>query len=63
MTTMPSTDVQNTSSRPEDILLEVNHLKMYFPVTTGLIFQRAVAQIKAVDDVSLTCAEARLWAW
>jgi oligopeptide transport system ATP-binding protein len=25
---------------------------MYFPVTSGLIFQRAVAQIKAVDDVS-----------
>ncbi|MDE2843721.1 MAG: ABC transporter ATP-binding protein [Chloroflexota bacterium] len=25
---------------------------MYFPVTAGIIFQRAVAQIKAVDDVS-----------
>ncbi|MDA0734433.1 MAG: ATP-binding cassette domain-containing protein [Chloroflexi bacterium] len=53
MTTMPSTIGQhNLSSRGEDILLEVNHLKMYFPVTSGLIFQRAVAQIKAVDDVS-----------
>ncbi|PKB56953.1 MAG: peptide ABC transporter substrate-binding protein [SAR202 cluster bacterium Casp-Chloro-G3] len=50
---MPSTIGQhNLSSRGEDILLEVNHLKMYFPVTSGLIFQRAVAQIKAVDDVS-----------
>lgn len=52
MTTMPSADLHNASSRGEDILLEVNHLKMYFPVTAGLIFQRAVAQIKAVDDVS-----------
>lgn len=53
MTTMPSTIGQhNLSSRGEDILLEVNHLKMYFPVTSGLIFQRSVAQIKAVDDVS-----------
>ena len=34
------------------ILLEVKNMKMYFPVTSGLIFQRKVADIKAVDDVS-----------
>ena len=33
-------------------LLEVKNLKMYFPVTSGLIFQRKVADIKAVDDVT-----------
>ena len=54
MTTMPSPDVQNTSSRDEDVLLQVNNLKMYFPVTSGLIFQRAVAQIKAVDNVTFS---------
>ena len=54
MTTMPSPNVQNTSSGDEDVLLQVNNLKMYFPVTSGLIFQRAVAQIKAVDDVSFS---------
>ena len=27
---------------------------MYFPVTAGIIFQRTVAEVKAVDDVSLT---------
>ena len=54
MTTMPSPDVQNTASADEDVLLQVNNLKMYFPVTSGLIFQRAVAQIKAVDDVSFS---------
>jgi ABC-type oligopeptide transport system ATPase subunit len=27
---------------------------MYFPVTSGLFFQRAVAHIKAVDDVSFS---------
>ena len=27
---------------------------MYFPVTSGVIFQRKVADIKAVDDVSFT---------
>jgi len=35
-----------------DVLLEVNNLKMYFPVTAGIIMQRTVAEIKAVDDVS-----------
>ena len=35
-----------------DVLLEVSSLKMYFPVTSGMIFQRKVAEIKAVDDVS-----------
>lgn len=51
---MPSPDVQNTPSPDEDILLQVNNLKMYFPVTSGLIFQRAVAQIKAVDNVTFS---------
>jgi oligopeptide transport system ATP-binding protein len=36
----------------EDILLQVRHLRMYFPVTSGAIFQKQVAEIKAVDDVS-----------
>ncbi len=34
-----------------DILLEVKNLKMYFPVTAGLL-RRKVADVKAVDDVS-----------
>lgn len=35
-----------------EILLEVKNLKMYFPVTSGVLFQRKVADVKAVDDVS-----------
>jgi peptide/nickel transport system ATP-binding protein len=34
-----------------DTLLEVNNLKMYFPVTQG-IFRRKVGDVKAVDGVS-----------
>ena len=34
------------------MLLDVKHLKMYFPVTSGVVFQRTVGQVKAVDDVS-----------
>ncbi len=35
-----------------DVLLSVENLKVYFPVTAGLIFQRKVADIKAVDGIS-----------
>ena len=43
---------QNGSS--QDNLVEVQNLKMYFPVMSGVIFQRKVADIKAVDDVSFS---------
>ncbi len=33
-------------------LVEVRHLKKYFPITRGIIFQRRIGDIKAVDDVS-----------
>lgn len=35
-------------------LLEVKELKMYFPVTKGIIIQRHVADVKAVDGISFT---------
>ncbi len=37
-----------------DILVNVQNLKMYFPVTSGLIFQRKIADVKAVDGVSFS---------
>ena len=61
MTTMPETPVLDTAAAPpangaadSDVLIEVKNLKMHFPVTSGLLFQRAVAYVKAVDDVSFT---------
>jgi peptide/nickel transport system ATP-binding protein len=39
------------NSMPDEILLEVKNLKMYFPMTKGLL-RRKVADVKAVDDVS-----------
>ncbi|CAI8011738.1 Glutathione import ATP-binding protein GsiA, partial [Geodia barretti] len=44
----------STPTGQDDTLLEVRGLKMYFPVTSGILFQRAVAYIKAVDDISFT---------
>jgi oligopeptide transport system ATP-binding protein len=35
-----------------DVLLQVKDLKMYFPITQGIIFQRHIGDIKAVDGVS-----------
>ena len=39
------------SSSPNDTILEVESLKMYFPVLRGLL-RRKVADVKAVDDIS-----------
>ncbi len=53
MTTMP--DTQAAGSAPgadSDIILDVRDLKMHFPVTSGIILQRTVAQIKAVDGIT-----------
>ena len=33
-------------------LIKLSNVKMYFPVRSGIIFQKKVADIKAVDDVS-----------
>ncbi|MBI2755566.1 MAG: dipeptide ABC transporter ATP-binding protein [Chloroflexi bacterium] len=38
----------------EQDLLRVENLKMYFPITKGLILQRQVGWVRAVDDISFT---------
>ena len=35
-----------------EVLIEVKNLKMYFPVIEGILFQKAIAHVKAVDDIS-----------
>jgi oligopeptide transport system ATP-binding protein len=40
------------AQRPGDNLVQARDLKMYFPVTSGIIFQRKVADVKAVDGVT-----------
>jgi oligopeptide transport system ATP-binding protein len=37
-----------------NLLLKVQDLKMYFPITQGIIFQRHVGDIKAVDGISFS---------
>ena len=45
------TPVTNDSTQP---LLDVQNLKMHFPITRGIIFQRQVGAIKAVDGLNFT---------
>ena len=54
MTTLPTESNTGNTSTQENVLVEVNNLKMHFPVTSGLLFQREVAQVKAVDDISFS---------
>jgi len=54
---MSQTDTQtNGGTAKGETLLEVKNMKMYFPVTSGIIFQKKVADVKAVDNVSFTIA-------
>src|SRR5258708_37713638 len=39
--------------KPREVVLKVRGLKKYFPISSGLIIQRAVGAVKAVDDVSI----------
>ena len=43
-----------TVTTASDILVDVEDLQMYFPVTAGLLFQRKVADVKAVDGISFS---------
>jgi oligopeptide transport system ATP-binding protein len=50
------TTEQETQPKPAgpsgDVLVQARDLKQYFPVTSGILFQRKVADVKAVDGVS-----------
>lgn len=48
-----STEVFHHRQLDNENLLEVKNLKMYFPVTKGIL-KRKVADVKAVDDVSFS---------
>src|SRR6266496_4418316 len=37
----------------EDVLLRADHVKKYFPIREGIVLQREIARVHAVDDVSL----------
>ncbi|GBD22990.1 Oligopeptide transport ATP-binding protein OppF [bacterium HR29] len=54
MSQQASTAPAAANAQKGDVLLEVRDLKVYFPVTAGIIFQRKVADVRAVDGISFT---------
>jgi len=44
-------------------LVEVNDLKKYFPITRGVVIQRRIGNIKAVDGVSFVIHKWETWGW
>src|SRR5690349_210683 len=51
VSTLPQTQTP-TASGSREVLLGVKNLKKHFPISSGIIFQRQVGAVKAVDDVS-----------
>jgi peptide/nickel transport system ATP-binding protein len=49
---------ERDSSNEEDVLLQVEGLKVYFPIRKGF-FQRTVGHVKAVDGVNLKIAKGK----
>ena len=57
MTTETSEQATTPETAPEtarssEYLVDIQQLKMYFPVTAGFLIQRKVADVKAVDGIS-----------
>ena len=46
------TDEQTPASTNGDALLQVRNLVKHFPITRGIIFQKQIGAVKAVDDIS-----------
>jgi oligopeptide/dipeptide ABC transporter ATP-binding protein len=52
-----TTEASSPAAAPRPVggpLLEVEQLKVYFPIRRGIILERHVGDVRAVDDVSLT---------
>jgi oligopeptide transport system ATP-binding protein len=49
---MTGADLDSSASRNREPLLVVKNLKKYFPIKEGLLFDRTVDYVRAVDDVS-----------
>ncbi|MGI5212902.1 ABC transporter ATP-binding protein [Plantactinospora sp. CA-290183] len=56
------TDGNETGAAPRDgNLVEVRDLKVHFPITRGVIFDRVVGHVKAVDGVDLSIPRGRTY--
>ncbi len=45
-------ETNGTQPAHDEVLVRVDDLRMYFPITKGVLVQRHVADVKAVDGIS-----------
>ena len=50
--TIAESGAEVTAGQDGEVLLRVEHLTKYFPIRRGIVFQREVGRVHAVDDVS-----------
>jgi len=55
------TNTSTNGASTTDALIRVNRLKKHYPVTKGVIFQRAVGTVKAVDGVTFEIPEGQTY--
>lgn len=46
--------VETATAVANDTLIEVRDLKMHFPLTQGIVFQRVIGHVRAVDGISFS---------
>ncbi len=51
-TAVTESSAQVSKAKLGEVLVDVKGLKMYFPITEGIVFSRVVAEVKAVDGIS-----------
>jgi oligopeptide transport system ATP-binding protein len=49
-----ATELEASSPGAEEPILEVDHLVKHFPIKAGVLFDRQIGAVRAVDDVSFT---------
>ena len=49
-----SSTMEARTQTSADALVEIKDLQVYFPITSGIVFQRKVADVKAVDGITFT---------
>jgi oligopeptide transport system ATP-binding protein len=47
-------EIEATQRGSGDVILEVDHLVKHFPIKAGILFDREIGRVRAVDDVSFT---------
>jgi oligopeptide/dipeptide ABC transporter ATP-binding protein len=57
--TVETNDARASTATPSDErpLVEIEHLKIFFPIKQGILVEREVARVHAVNDVTLSIAE------